>query len=616
MREQSGIKCVLLATLLLLNISESSGCQESQDLFANVTNTTCCTIALNAHQCPTWFVPRTQDGTITCVCGPEDANDIRLLKCDARNDQIKLLATACMTFNSSTNLTYIGWCPYSTHIWDKPTPNNPFFTALPNNISDLNDFMCGGLNRTGLLCSQCQDGLGPAVLSYKRECLECLDSRYGWLLYISLTMLPTTLLCIVIIIFRLDATSASMYSMILLCQAILNLINYYISSIPPLHHYQPKFIFMYIALTFYGFLNLDFFRYFIPPFCISNKMTTMQVIALDYTVALYPLILTAVVYYFIEFHDKGYRVFVWMWRPFRRFFIGFRKTWNLKGSVVNAFATFLLLSSSKFVVVSRDLLYGINPSNICGEKLLQKGYVSHYDTSMELFRSHHLTFAIPALLISIVFVIFPTTIFLFYQNKYFQKCLGCMRLRLTLLHELARISQSCYKDGTAGTWDCRWFAGILMCLRIYMLLILRTDTLWVIIGLVVCTLTISIFRPYKREVHNRANMLIFSTPIVTTIYIEHTIFVHYLPLWPVNVLVSLPFVYFILCAIHKLLQLISAYKRIMWAYRRLIQRFKTSARVEEEEVVPHRLLNPAEYPPFLPKTEHSVCDYTEFKQMN
>ena len=304
------------ALLLLLNITEGS-CQDVFDKVTDSTSTCAEIAALNAYQCPTWFVPRMQNGTITCHCGPGDVYD---RVCNASTNQTKLSVGRCITFNSSTNMTYFGWCPYNTDLYDKPQIMHDVYTALPQNINHLNDFMCGGLNRTGLLCSQCQDGLGPAVLSYRWECLVCLDSRYGWLLYISLTMLPTTLLCIVIIVFRFDATSASINIFLVFCHVFVNIVNFYAS--PSLQHMQTRensvLSYFYLTMmTFYGIWNLDFFRYLVPPFCISNKMTTMQVIALDYTVALYPLILTAVVYYFIEFHDKGYRVFVWMWRPFR-----------------------------------------------------------------------------------------------------------------------------------------------------------------------------------------------------------------------------------------------------------------------------------------------------------
>ena len=44
--------------------------------------------------------------------------------------------------------------------------------------SKLNSFMCGGLNRTGPLCSKCQKGMGPVVLSCKWQCVACFDKRY------------------------------------------------------------------------------------------------------------------------------------------------------------------------------------------------------------------------------------------------------------------------------------------------------------------------------------------------------------------------------------------------------------------------------------------------------
>ena len=70
--------------------------------------------------------------------------------------------------------------------------------------------MSSGLNRTGLFCSQCQQGLGPAVLSYKRQCVECFDERYGWLLYITATLIPTTILCFLTMAFQFNVTSAEM----------------------------------------------------------------------------------------------------------------------------------------------------------------------------------------------------------------------------------------------------------------------------------------------------------------------------------------------------------------------------------------------------------------------
>ena len=92
----------------------------------------------------------------------------------------------------------VGKCPFSYH---KPDFHHLYVT-LPQNTSESNAFMCGGLNRTGLLCGQCKPGLGPAVFSYTHQCLECLDSKYGWLLYIFVATFPTTVLFFVIVFFQ------------------------------------------------------------------------------------------------------------------------------------------------------------------------------------------------------------------------------------------------------------------------------------------------------------------------------------------------------------------------------------------------------------------------------
>ena len=35
-----------------------------------------------------------------------------------------------------------------------------FYIQLPSNVSSLNEFMCGLLNREGPLCGKCKDGYG------------------------------------------------------------------------------------------------------------------------------------------------------------------------------------------------------------------------------------------------------------------------------------------------------------------------------------------------------------------------------------------------------------------------------------------------------------------------
>ena len=58
----------------------------------------------------------------------------------------------------------------------------------------------------------------------------------------------------------------------------------------------------------------------------------------------------------IKLHDNNFRPVVWLWRPFHRHFAYFRRRWDSKDSIVNAFTTFLVLSFSKVLFVSFTLL--------------------------------------------------------------------------------------------------------------------------------------------------------------------------------------------------------------------------------------------------------------------
>ena len=77
---------------------------------------------------------------------------------------------------------------------------------------------------------------------------------------------------------------------------------------------------------------------------------------IDYSIAFYPLALIIIAYILIELHAHNFRVIVWIWRPFHRCFACFRQQWNIRTSIIDAFATFLILSNIMLLSVSFDLL--------------------------------------------------------------------------------------------------------------------------------------------------------------------------------------------------------------------------------------------------------------------
>ena len=114
--------------------------------------------------CPPWFVHDNRSST-GCSC----YNDASV-HCDSHivghwkwilydlwqckwSYWIQTLSIHCTTTN-----------PGIRHVW---------YIKLPRNVSSLTEFMCGPLNREGLLCGKCKDGYGTALYSYTLKCSKC-----------------------------------------------------------------------------------------------------------------------------------------------------------------------------------------------------------------------------------------------------------------------------------------------------------------------------------------------------------------------------------------------------------------------------------------------------------
>ena len=173
------------------------------------------------QECPAWLVPRGNINPIgECKCGVERLHSSVVVECDGHSNHTMLHSTYCMTYNESTDVTVVGGCPYNSHKIDY----HQLYVNLPQNVSHLNEFMCSGMNRTGPLCSHCQEGLGIPVFSYTLHCLPCLNSFGGWLLYIFLAVFPTTIFFLIVIIFQIRVTSAPMNAFIFFCQGFSNVV--------------------------------------------------------------------------------------------------------------------------------------------------------------------------------------------------------------------------------------------------------------------------------------------------------------------------------------------------------------------------------------------------------
>ena len=454
----------------------------------------------NSSQCPTCYVPTAgNESSVPCECGIQNQ---RLVKCDQSNLTAHTLAGVCMTYNETEDSTAVGQCPYGGSSKVEGLHNH-----LPCNVSELNSFMCDGLNRMGQLCAHCNPGLGPAVLSFPGKCLECLDSRYGWLVFLAIGFLPMTFFCIFVVIFRIHAFSAPMNAFIFVCHYITNAIylDPYLYTIVT-QQGSNVLVPAHMVIAFYGFWNLDFFRYALPQFCLSEKLNSLQAIALEYIAAVYPPVFLILIYICIEWHDRGCTPIAKIWKPFRMCFAKFRRSWEIKGSVINAFATVVLLSFSKLFQISIGLITPLRVYKYYSNRT-ETVTALNYGENTPYFSSGHIPYFILVISVFFTFNMLPMLFLLLYTVKGFQQCLNrVLGRRVFFLNAFAEVFQGCYKNGIQSKSDCRYFAGMYLLFRVIFLVHYFTPfyygaLLQICISILIAVLFFTI-NPYSTHFYN------------------------------------------------------------------------------------------------------------------
>ncbi len=553
--------------------------------------------------CPTWFRAVTaENNSYTCVCG-EDLPISDSIDCTEQPPHVEINVYAvCVYYITECNITVAGACPYTLHSAKNTTD---FFFALPTNVSQLNDYMCGPLNRKGLLCGQCMDGYSPSVLSYDRKCVECSNGdAWNWAVYCIITLVPTTILFLVFMIFRVNLNAPPLSAFVFISQffsvpILIEQIQFGIETYP--HSTAPLLIYN-ILTAFYGIWNLDFLRVLIPPFCLPGVRNSIHALAVEYLVAFYPLLLVVLAYVIIKLHDRGTWLVVVTWRPFHRCLIRISRSWDPHASVMNTFATFLLLSYWKITYTSMSFFTGGSLVSVSGD-IVDSG-LFFYDASVKLFHGQHFLFAMMAIGILLVFVVVPPVVLLLYPTRAARLCLERLHVNMANVSAFMDVFQGHFKDGTGGTWDWRGFSAAYLLLRLILLAVgcfvdWTTYVYFVPLsyGLVFLVLLILLIgRPYKKLVHTLADSLLMVLAacflLALSVCLNTVLRDSSYPFWLEVVAI----------AIYAVPQAFLAFVCIWWlekrcgCFKRLAHSCQRSSRQENElEELPDRLENPQNY---------------------
>ena len=389
-----------------------------------------------------WFTATTNG---TCHCGAAVNGAVM---CNKETRQVEVADCNCMTPDSINNKMVVGTCFYTCA--DGSPFNYYYYAQAPTN--------CSSLNRKGTLCGHCdnENHAFPRAYSYDMDCMKCPHPD-SWWLYVAEAFVPLTAFVVIVIVCRVSVVSPKLRMFVFFSQLFSMPINARSSLLYIKHKNSSVDTPIRVLMSIFGVWNLDFFRTLYPGVCLH--LSELQVLALDYLVAVYPMILMVVGYALVELHGYGFRPLLLIWRPFHAVFARFRREWNIETTIIDAFATFFILSTTKFFSVSFDLLIPTVLHTASGESP-HHGIRLYYNANIVYMGHQHLPYALLAFAAFGLFVLFPFLLLMMSSFSLFQICLRNRNQESRALGEFVYSFQQYYKDGTNGSPDRRWYAAL------------------------------------------------------------------------------------------------------------------------------------------------------------
>ena len=455
----------------------------------------------------------------TCECPLKNINPN--LICNQQGFFSGVLVGNCVSRMSGNKKLYIARCAVAKHLI------KPLLPIPQDNVTGQINF-CRKFNRKGKLCSECKNGSALSVFSDTFDCIHCPKFEpQNFILYLVIELVPTTVFVLLILFFHIGITSGPVSGYIFFAQMITTpleilFLTYGLSMYVEDNSYLAK-IMSQLIVNPYCIWNLTFFRIFNTDLCLHPSLRVVHILALRLVLALYPLLLVLVTYVIIELKARNIRIVTWLWWLICLNCIRWRRVWQARTSVIDAFASCVLLSYTKFVLVS--LLY-LSPSHVYDSngKFIEK--VLSFDTSLQFMSRAHKPYVIVAIVSLLTFGAVPPLILTFYQFTPFQNVLKHLRLRGVGMQRFVEAFQGCYKDGTEGNTDCRFFAGLYFLLRFIVAVTMGVSPSFpigftcIIVTLAVFLLLLAVFQPYKNRLYNIVDSaMIFIFIAVTTLQV-------------------------------------------------------------------------------------------------
>ena len=421
-------------------------------VFLLVVSATAVSVAgYEVRECPPWFEwVNTSDSCGYCVCAAVTPSYI---DCNQIHQTSYLSQGSCTFYDAASDQIWDSWCPF---LFPNDVLQDGMF-PLPANFSELNTVVCGNLTREvkGPLCGRCTGNTGPSIYSVGSRCVHC--SPVNILYYLLLQYGPSTLIFLLVIIFRPNITSSPMVHYVLFC----NFTVFVFRSSLWLYAQSDRFtdVLAKSTLTLSAIWSFDVLLFFSPPLCISQHMEEIYILYLDFIATIYPFILLLLTYALIKLHSKNFKLIVVLWHLSSRLFVRFYRAWDPRSAMIQAFASLFFLSYAKLSY----LIWGSfawNKDRTADSQ--ETTYIVYLDPNVPYHSTKHTLLMVFAATVGIFFIL-PPLILLVYPTSLYRKISDRIspvwRIRIQTYVE---IFYSSVKDGTTATKDYRLLSTLFL----------------------------------------------------------------------------------------------------------------------------------------------------------
>ena len=425
-------------------------------------------------------------------------------------DVIKIPRCYCMFYDEKARQTQLGYC-LTTCFHSNRTLYITLKRYSVDNGSQFNQDMCSEevasfvTNKMGRFCGRCKEGFGVDANTQRLfRCIPCkIQHRLtNWLKYFAITLIPLTVVYFIVVITKISITNSKLNGIIFNMQILLSstlleiTLNVWLDTSPVTTREIGA---MKAFKLLFEFVNLNFFQDFYPSICLGPSFSPLEIVALDYIAALFPFFLILFSYILIRLYDRNVTILVLAWKPFKSFCAGIAP----RTSLVETFASFILLSSVKILATSLTILSYVNIYDELG-RTVKKRYL-YIDASIEFFGSEHLPFAFLALAVCSIFVIVPFLLQLLYPCMWFQKCLNYCGWNSQVLRVFMDAFQGSYRT---EPYDMRHFSSFYIVARLFLLLLISfihnylQICIFYVVVFVLLGIIVAIAQPYRVSSHN------------------------------------------------------------------------------------------------------------------